>query len=497
MRNINLALLSLITKFSNLLEPINMNSRQIVNLLFGALLFIVMVDKHLQAQVTLEPDLILFGRDEIPLNGEIIYDTFFYLDRDKGAFRGGFLYNSTDWSPDSIGSCSFGFGRQVKVTGFDGAIALGTFSEARGNSGITAIGASSKVSGDYGATAIGWSCESRGSGGPMALGVGCQAIGNSGPIAIGRFAVAQGDYASVSIGNGTIANGQSCMALGRYNDTLVAANTEMSETSPLLIVGNGDYANESNAMVILKNGNVGIGSNQPSDALEVISADGSDVLRVRNGTATQFRIFGNNSISFGSNNSNVSAGDVYFQNQIGMGVGNPTHRLQLANSMVDSVGKAKATAWDTYSDGRVKSSIEPLRYSIHDLMNLRPVAYRHHSSEFRTDHQLVVSEENYQRQIGFIAQEVYGVMPEIVEKPEDETKELWSMDYDRFAPVLVKSIQDQQDIIEAQSEQIRALIQNQSRMQEELELLKSLIAGKSSASEPATNVAGIANGQTK
>ncbi|MCB0667079.1 MAG: tail fiber domain-containing protein [Saprospiraceae bacterium] len=484
-------------QFINLLDSTNMNSLQIFNHLLGSLLIIVMVDSHLQAQVTLEPDLILFGRDALPANGEIVYDTFFYYDRDQAAFRGGYLYNSANWSPDSLGFCSFGFGRQVKVTGFDGAIALGTFSEARGNSGITAIGASSKVSGDYGATAIGWSCESRGSGGPMALGVGCQAIGNSGPIAIGRFAVAQGDYASVSIGNGTIANGQSCMALGRYNDTLVAANTEMSETSPILIVGNGDYANESNAMVILKNGNVGIGSNQPSDTLEVISADGSDALRIRNGTATQFRIFGNNSISIGSNNSNVSAGDVYFHNQIGMGVGTPTHRLQLANSMVDSVGKAKAAAWDTYSDGRVKSNIEPLRYSINELMNLRPVAYNHHSSEFRTDHELVVSKENFQRQIGFIAQEVYKIMPEIVEKPADETRDLWSMDYDRFAPVLVKSIQDQQQIIQDQSEQISELIQNQSRMQEELDLLKSLIAGKIQVPASATNAADMANGQTK
>ena len=62
-----------------------------------------------------------------------------------------------------------------------------------------------------------------------------------------------------------------------------------------------------------------------------------------------------------------------------------------------------------------------------------------------------------------MAQEVYSVIPEAVNTPQDETSDLWSVDYEKLAPVLIKAIQDQQVIIESQSkrlDQIEALLKN-------------------------------------
>ncbi len=51
-------------------------------------------------------------------------------------------------------------------------------------------------------------------------------------------------------------------------------------------------------------------------------------------------------------------------------------------------------------------------------------------------------------ELGFLAQEVYKVYPEVVNKPADESKDLWSIDYSKLTPVLVKAIQELKEEVE-------------------------------------------------
>jgi hypothetical protein len=44
------------------------------------------------------------------LHGQIIKNIFVIIDYAKGALRGGTLFNSPNWSPDSVKTESFGFG---------------------------------------------------------------------------------------------------------------------------------------------------------------------------------------------------------------------------------------------------------------------------------------------------------------------------------------------------------------------------------------------------
>jgi hypothetical protein len=51
--------------------------------------------------------------------------------------------------------------------------------------------------------------------------------------------------------------------------------------------------------------------------------------------------------------------------------------------------------------------------------------------------------------LGFLAQELYKVVPEAVNKPKDEANEFYTVSYSTIIPVLTKAIQEQQAEIAA------------------------------------------------
>ena len=63
-----------------------------------------------------------------------------------------------------------------------------------------------------------------------------------------------------------------------------------------------------------------------------------------------------------------------------------------------------------------------------------------------------------------MAQEVHEIIPEAVSRPEDETKELWALDYNKLVPVLVKAVQEQHQEIESLKTRIQALKKRQAGM---------------------------------
>ena len=128
-----------------------------------------------------------------------------------------------------------------------------------------------------------------------------------------------------------------------------------------------------------------------------------------------------------------------------MGTSPDTYRLQLPNTESNAGGRGQANAWATYSDARVKSDVRPIGYGLDHIMKLSAKSYYHHSSEF-SDERLVLSSGD--NTIGLIAQDVYGIIPEVVHKPENEDTGLWSINYDKLVPVLIEAMQQQQQQIE-------------------------------------------------
>jgi hypothetical protein len=125
--------------------------------------------------------------------------------------------------------------------------------------------------------------------------------------------------------------------------------------------------------------------------------------------------------------------------------------LQLENS---SSQKAKANAWDTYSDKRIKTNIQPILNAIDKVNLLNPVYYEKHDSYVNNDF-LNIDFDSSVKSLGFIAQEVYNIIPEAVNT--GTTNELWAMDYTKIIPILTKAIQEQQALIKALEQRILTL----------------------------------------
>ncbi|MDR0231517.1 MAG: tail fiber domain-containing protein [Dysgonamonadaceae bacterium] len=121
-------------------------------------------------------------------------------------------------------------------------------------------------------------------------------------------------------------------------------------------------------------------------------------------------------------------------------------------------------AWEIDSDRRLKTNITPLKYGLSEVMKLNPVNYE-------------MKNNSGVSRVGFIAQEVKPIIPEVVGGTEGDLDkgETLSIAYSDFAPILTKAIQEQQQMIEAQQVQIELLL----KINEQLEArLKALEAAK-------------------
>jgi hypothetical protein len=101
-----------------------------------------------------------------------------------------------------------------------------------------------------------------------------------------------------------------------------------------------------------------------------------------------------------------------------------------------------STNWIPGSDVRLKKDINDLKYGTDQLMKLRPVTFKLRAGDQNTH-------------LGFIAQEVKPIIPELVHG--DESKGMLGLDYTALIPVLVKAVQDQQRLIASQQAAIDRL----------------------------------------
>lgn len=135
---------------------------------------------------------------------------------------------------------------------------------------------------------------------------------------------------------------------------------------------------------------------------------------------------------------------------------NPAYALELPNNAAVTTGRARANAWVTYSDGRLKDQRETIPYGLATVLKLRPMVYQHHNSINDAEGNLQI-EQAASSDIGFIAQDLAPLVPEAVYIPSDESKDLWAVDYTRLVPVLTKAIQEQQSTIQVLEEKYNQL----------------------------------------
>ncbi len=182
---------------------------------------------------------------------------------DKAAFRAGYA-SGTEWDKASVGNYSFASGY--------GVTALGDFSSSTGLNNIasgmtsTAIGFNAQATKDF----------------SHALGSITWATGNS-AVAIGNQSFASGDF-SVTLGNNIVSKSMGGLVVGMYNNADDAPDPVTgAQTDRIFQVGNGYYDQviddevRKNAMTILRNGNVGIGTNNPVSPLSFADITGDKI----------------------------------------------------------------------------------------------------------------------------------------------------------------------------------------------------------------------------
>lgn len=120
--------------------------------------------------------------------------------------------------------------------------------------------------------------------------------------------------------------------------------------------------------------------------------------------------------------------------RLGIGVDpHASYRLALPNTASDS-GRAIANRWDTHSSGRWKENVRSIDNALETVAALRGVRF-----DWKDGHA---------GDIGFIAEEVGEILPEIVTFSADGMH-AEAMDYARVTPLLVEAVKAQQDMIEA------------------------------------------------
>ena len=238
-------------------------------------------------------------------------------------------------------------------------------------------------------------------------------------------------------------------------------------------VASGNYST-STRLSVGANGNVGIGTTSPAELLQVgtesAGTSARKTIKIGSGgysapAAFQTNSNGDKIILYNADGYDARIGiggstDMWFKSSDGgtggqfkwyIGAGtNLIMQLSGNTGVLSMAGGAycNGTTWVNASDSRLKRDIQPMtNYGLITVMQLKPVSYFYKAD--KTNHP----------EVGFIAQEVQKIVPEVVSGTEgDITKgETLGLSYGNLVPVLTKAIQEQQATIEAQQKQIDEL----------------------------------------
>lgn len=153
--------------------------------------------------------------------------------------------------------------------------------------------------------------------------------------------------------------------------------------------------------------------------------------------------FGDSPTSVNGNNYIWAVGaNVFGINGDNWGIGNKGNGNYVAKIAYNS------TSWTFSSDIRLKNVIGNIENVLEPVCKLNPVYY-----SWKSD-------DNNEKKLGFIAQEVYEQFPDIVDVPlvdEDENgnKRYWGLNYGDLTPILVKAIQE----LKAENDTLKEILQ--------------------------------------
>ena len=219
-------------------------------------------------------------------------------------------------------------------------------------------------------------------------------------------------------------------------------------------------------------GNVGIGTTTPyttltvgsTDATARITAGGPNTHLTLASAGPNGDIYLNAGGVASGNYSTSTRLSVGADGNVGIGTTTPSHPLQMGSG----AHVTTAGVWTNASDARLKTNIVNTNYGLQTVMQLRPVNY--------------TMVKGGEAQVGFLAQEVQKIVPEVVSGTEGDISkgETLGLSYGNLVPVLTKAIQEQQAEIEAlkaENAAMKAKVETVDNLKADLEALKSAVYG--------------------
>ncbi|HMU46208.1 MAG TPA: tail fiber domain-containing protein [Chitinophagaceae bacterium] len=402
----------------------------------------------------------------------------------KAAFRVGIVESTgtTWWNKDNIGRFSFACGYSTMASGLasfaagyfsiatgynstsmgrltnatgDTSTAMGYYTIASGNTS-TAMGYHTNASGNI-STSMGYETTASGNT-STAMGYTTTASGQYSTamggftMALGQYSTAMGnnttasEYSSTTMGYGTTALGQYSTAMGygtsvsglastvmgwgnkaKSNNTLVVGTwNDTTLTNRLFEIGNGT-ANDArrNAMTVLTNGNIGIGTTTPNALIQLANTitNRKIVLYDLNNNDNQYYGFGINGGTLRYQVDATLAAHVFYA-----GTSSTT-----SNELFRISGNGNAVLAGILtqnSDARLKKNIQRLQNPLQQIQQLNGYTYT-----WKDDYR------DPELQTGLLAQEVQQVFPTLVK--QNENGEL-SVNYMGLIPILIEGIKEQQ-----------------------------------------------------
>lgn len=322
----------------------------------------------------------------------------------KGAFRAGSV-TGTQWDKNNIGRYSFAAGANAKASG-DNSIVLGNNSGASGNNAI-------------------------------AFGVDNGALGdNSTAMGIDNLALS---YAETVIGANNTAYGP-------------LSTTSWNPADRLFVIGNGTAGNAtSDAMVVLKNGNTGIGISVPTYKLHIGASNSG--IRIEGPAAASsggaaFAVGGYGEIQIDKVGTVGGRFIIKENGFVGIDKNNPAYKLDVTGD-INASGNVRANGIALTSDERFKQNINNIPNALNNLLRLRGTDYFFNREAF--------PDKNFSanKQMGVIAQEVENIFPELVSTDKEGYK---SVNYIGLIPVMIESIKTQQQQINELKQLVNKLI---------------------------------------
>jgi hypothetical protein len=251
-----------------------------------------------------------------------------------------------------------------------------------------------------------------------------------------------------------------------------------------LISGNVSQENilfQTNATTIGKLNWDGLTISRPGKSIELGSpAGGTAYLRVLDGNAPNHFNIRSNGVSI-SESGTTNSGSYPFrvvQNEadFGLDIYNPVSEdhwelfaasngsLYLyANTNYRGIFDATTGDYASASDARLKRDVTTLEPTLANVLKLQPSRYTYKDNNPKG-----------KSSIGFIAQEVRPLFPEMVQEMDnDRDAGMLAVNYAGFSVLAVKAIQEQQEIIDQQAREIEVLSQSLEQLEARISQLES------------------------